>query len=130
MLKKSKIEKSDAVLFKSPPSPSSPKTKNSLSIFSFCKAIKSAIGRSKCEPFFGTSDGDKFIMIFEGGNLKFRLKSADFTLLSLSFMVVPANPTTPKPGNPLTKLDSTSTLTRVSVKAALFRDFIFLFVFS
>ena len=74
--------------------------------------------------------GDKFIMIFEGGNLKFRLKSADFTLLSLSFMVVPAKPTTPKPGNPLTKLDSTSTLTIVSVKAALFRDFIFLFVFS
>ena len=113
------------MLFNAPSSPNSPKTNISLSKFSRPKAIKSAIARSKCEPFFGVSEGLKFIMIFCAGNLKFKAFKEDFTRSSLSLMVIPAKPTTLKPGSPLKSVDSTSTSVSVSVKVAHFKNFIF-----
>ena len=128
MLKKSRIEKRLAVLFKLPSKPSSPKTKKSPSMRSFCSAMRSAIARSKCEPFLGVSEGERFMMILDAGNLKFKLTSAALTRLSLSFIVAPARPTILNPGSPRTNVDSTSTGISASVKAAHFRDFISIFL--
>ena len=123
-LKKSKIEKSEFVLFTRPSSPNSPKTNKFSSSGSFCKAIKSAIERSKMLPFLGRSDGDKFMMIFCAGNEKFRFKSADFTRFSLSFIVAPASPAIENPGNPRIKFASTFTIVSSSKYEAHFSDFI------
>ena len=68
------------------------------------------------------------MMILDAGNLKFKLTSAAFTRLSLSFIVAPARPTILNPGSPRTNVDSTSTGISASVKAAHFRDFISIFL--
>ena len=112
VLKKRRMENKFAVLFTSPPSPSSPKIKRSGKLFCFCRAIKSAIARSKWLPDFGVSEGDKFIVIFKDGKLKPRLKSADFTRSPLSFMLLLASPTMLIAGKALVKLASISTMSR------------------
>ena len=70
--------------------------------------MRSAILRSKCEPLFGRSEGDKFMVIFCAGKAKSSAKSAAFTRSVLSLMLVLARPTILKPGSPREKIDSTS----------------------
>ena len=74
---------------------------------------------------FLEAEGLKFIIIFCAGNLKFKAFKEDFTRSSLSLIVIPAKPTTLKPGSPLKSVDSTSTSVSVSVKVAHFKNFIF-----
>jgi len=54
------------------------------------------------------SEGDKFTVIFKGGNLKPLVNKADFTLSFDSLILVLIIPTIVKVGNPFVKVDSTS----------------------
>ena len=97
------------LVFTFPSSPSSPKTKRpSSSIVTLCKAIRSAMERSICVPFFLISLGLKLTVIFRGGKINSLVSSADFVRSFASCMSEEAKPTTAKPGKPLVKVASTS----------------------